>query len=304
MRFTRSEYTDQVVALRAERRASRRAVGDNFAFEENVGGDRTADFERFVAIDPGLLAAVSEYFFTSVQGSRRDHTPSTFGAINAAALMSAGIEPVQKIVRVEQIDGVLDRGLDFEMIRDACKLSPPDASVVAPLVRGLNEYSGARPAFACFRAEVAPDLASVDWLLRLRARLGLGHFSPADGQTLHFVRMEYTVAEVFSQAVVAQPFAVPTVLETRNSEFFLPAPAGAGFGYTVDLDAAAVRAAVREFLHVRLTYEVRHVKQVATLTGPLPPTRLAEARDAHLGRVRVGSSRSDYGAMMAGEVDP
>jgi hypothetical protein len=269
-----------------------------------VGSDRAADFEGFGAIDPGLLAAVGAYFFTSVQGNRRDHTPSTFTAMNAAALMSDGIDPNQKIVRIERIDDVLDsRRLDFEAIRRGLAGSPPDASVVAPLIRALNEYTGARPAFACFRAEVAPDLAAADWLPRLRERLGLGHFSPADGETWHFARMEYTAAEVFSQAAMAQPFAVPTVLDTRASEFFFPAPAGVGFGYTVDLDPAAVRATVREFLHVRLTYEVRHMVKVAALAGPLPATPLAAARDAHLGRVRAACGRPDYGAMMAGEVD-
>lgn len=304
MRFARSDYADEVVALRLERRAERRALGDNFAFEENLGSDRGADFERFVALDPGLLAAVSDYFFTSVQGSRREHTPSTFTPINAPALMSSAIEPNQKIVRIEQIDDVVSRyGLDFDAIRDACKASSPDASVVALLLRGLNAYPGARPAFACFRAEVAADLAEADWLPRLRERLGLGHFSPAAGETWHFVRMEYTAADVFSQAAMAQPFAVPTVLETRNSEFFFPAPAGVGFGHTVDLNPAALRSTVREFLHVRLTYDIRHVKQVAALTGPLAAIPLAAARDSHLGRLRAASGRSEYGAMMAGDVD-
>ena len=59
---TRADYAAELAALRASRRAVRRALGDNFQFEENVGSDRQADFESFAAIDPGLKAGAGEYF--------------------------------------------------------------------------------------------------------------------------------------------------------------------------------------------------------------------------------------------------
>ena len=41
----RPDYASELAILRASRRADRRALGDNFQFEENVGSDRQADFE-------------------------------------------------------------------------------------------------------------------------------------------------------------------------------------------------------------------------------------------------------------------
>jgi hypothetical protein len=312
MRFTRGDHTDDLVRLRADRHPPRRAIGDNFAFEENVGADRLADFERFGATVTGLLPIAAEYFSVSVQGFRRGHIPSTFAPVNASALMSAGIEPTQKIVRIERLDEILSRGgaasraeidTDFARLRDAVEAHPMDRSVVDPLIRSLNLYPGARPSFACFKAEAASDLATPDWLPGLLARLGLGHYALKVGEIGHVALMQYTVEEVFKQATVAHPFAVPTVLESRGSEYFFPAPAGQGVGYAVDLDPAAGRDWIREFLHVRLTYRADHLARVARLTGPTPAIGVAAVRDAHLTRVRAKCARPDYGAPMSDGVD-
>jgi hypothetical protein len=312
MRFTRSDHADDIIRLRADRRPPLRAIGDNFVFEENVSPDRMADFENFRSTVTGLRPVAAEYFFAMVQGTRRDHLPVTFAPVNAAALMAAGIEPTQKIVRVERLDDLLNRGgtataaeivADFTRLEAAVAAHPPERAVIDPLLRTLNLYPGARPAFACFRAEVAADLAELDWLVRLHARLGLGHHALPDSETAHFALMQYTAAEVFRQAAVTQPFAVPTVLEARNSEFFFPAPAGQGVGYAVDLDPAAGRDGIREFLHVRLTYGAEHLVRVGRLTGPSSAIRLAAVRDAHLERVRGRCSRPDYGEPMSGAVD-
>jgi hypothetical protein len=59
-----------------------RAVHDNFAFEENVGSDRQAEFERLAVPSSDLRARMQKYFERSVQGGRRGHLPSTFSPIN------------------------------------------------------------------------------------------------------------------------------------------------------------------------------------------------------------------------------
>jgi hypothetical protein len=312
MLFTRDDHMADLDRLRTDRHPPVRAIGDNFAFEENVGSDRLAHFERFAATAVGLRPIAAEYFFVSVQGSRRDHTPSTFEPVNAPALMSATIEPTQRIARIERLDDVFSRRgaaspaeseADFVRLQDALASSPADRSVVDPVVRALNAYSGARPSFACFKAEVVADLAASDWLERMRGRLGLGHHALAAGEMGYFALMQYTADEVVRQAKVAQPFAVPTVLEARNSEYFFPAPAGQGVGYAVDLDHAAGRDGIREFLHVRLIYRAEHLARVARLIGPTPAVSLAAVRDGHLVRVRARCARADYGAPMSGEVD-
>lgn len=223
--------------------------------------------------------------------------------------MVAGIERTQKIVRVERLDEVLtDSLVNFDQLQAALAAGRIDRSLFDPLLRTMNGFSGARPSFACFKAEAAPDLAAADWLPRMLARLGLGHHRLASGETGHFALMQYTVEEVFREATVTaaavtQPFAVPTVLESRNSEFFFPAPAGQGIGYAVDLDPGAGRDWIREFLHIRLTYSADNLARVARLTGPTPDIGLAAVRDAHLSQVRTKCARPEYGAPMSGEVD-
>ena len=297
----RPDYASELAILRASRRADRRALGDNFQFEENVGSDRQADFEGFAAIDPGLRAAAGGYFFASVQGTKRDHTPSTFSPMNTRALLPS-VEPVQKIARLECIDDLLPMiPGGFAALDDA--IATANAAVLAPLIRAMNGYEGARPAFACFKAEIADDLRQPDWLSRYIARLGLGHHACKSG-THHFLLMEYTAAEVLKQSTVPLPFAIPTVLEAPNSAFFFPAPAGSGYGYTVDLVPPAASRATREILHIRLAYRIEHIAKAGTTTAPLTVAPLAAARDGHLHTLRARTGRSSYGEPMSPHVDP
>jgi hypothetical protein len=305
MDFTRGDFADEVATLRASRVPTSRAIGDNFAFEENVGPDRLRDFESAYSVAPGLGAAAASYFDTSVQGTLRTHIPSTFQPINRPALMASTISRNQKIVRLERIDDVLNKNplIQFASFQKGALSRPKDLSVVMPFIRAINSYPGARPAFASFKAEVDADLRASDWLSHLIARLGLGHWKIAPGEVAHFALMEYTVEQVFKQTALSQPFAMPTVLEARNSVFFFPAPAGTGYGLTVDLDHAAARDTIREILHIRLDYGPSHLSRVAEFTGPTPPVDLAAARDAHLGRLRTRCGKPRYGSMMSGEVD-
>lgn len=300
MNFTRPDYVAEVARLRGSRRPDQRAMGDNFAFEENLGPDRVKHFEKFVGDQPGLIPNTEQYFFEAVQGQLRSHVPVTFQPINSQALMSAGIEPNQTIARIECIDTPLvDSGTDYA----ALAANPRDPSLSTPLLRAMNQYAGARPAFACFRAELADDLTADDWLPRLIARLGLGHFAAKRGETKRFALMKYLAKEVVDSTHVKQPFAIPTVLESRCNEFFCPAPPGPGVGYAVDLDAATGRGWVREFLHMRVTWKAEHLDRLGAITGPTPPLALAAARDAHIGRLRTAADRPNYGEDMSPHVD-
>ena len=301
MNFTRSDHAADLLRLRASRKPDQRAIGDNCVFEENLGAKRVAHFEAFDGDDPGLIPHATAYFLESIQGSIRTHIPSTFEAVNAPALMSAGIEPNQRITRLECIDDALNRsGTDFA----ALQADPRDAGLLGPLLRIMNGYPGARPAFACFRAEVAGDLKAPDWLPRLIARLGLGHFAVKSGETKRFALMSYLARDVIESTALLQPFAIPTVLDGGCNSFFFPAPPGQGFGYAVDLDPAAKRDFVREFLHMRITWDARQVDRFGEVTGPNAPVALPSARDAHLHRLRTASGRPNYGETMSPHVDP
>ena len=121
MHFGRADFNDDLASLRADRRPALRAVGDNFAFEENVGPDRLADFEAFNPTNPNLRATAGEYFWELVQGVERTHTPSTFRPVNRSALLPGDIEPAQKIIRIERVDEALNKlpWLNFEQLEAA-----------------------------------------------------------------------------------------------------------------------------------------------------------------------------------------
>ncbi|MBF0307843.1 MAG: hypothetical protein HQL41_19695 [Alphaproteobacteria bacterium] len=308
MRFTRDDFEGDVVAWRRSGDVSTRARGDNFAFDEHVGPDRLADFESFDFQAPGLKGACGEYFYSSVEGAERTHVPSTFASINERALRYENIEDNQKIVRLERIDDALgaaghanERDAAFERLTAATGFQR-DESVIQPILRQFEAYIGARPVFACFHCEVATDLKAPDWLPRLVARLGLGHHVLQRGERGYFALMTYTVGEVREQARhIAHPFAVPTVLESRGSPHFFPAPYGRREGYAVDLDHRADRVSICEFLHARLSYRPAHLVKVGRLDGPTPDLDLAAVRDAHLRRVRERVGRPDFGAPMIEE---
>jgi hypothetical protein len=230
--------------------------------------------------------------------------PDTFKPLNASALMRR-FEPNQKVVRLIRIDRVLasDPSIDVDRLVAS---APPDPDIAGRLVRLLNEYPGAPPAFACLRAEVKDDLAAADWLPRLIARLGLGHHAPRPGERMRFALMQYLASDVAAATggLVDTPFAIPTVVDQGPGEFFFPPAAGLGWGFTADLDPSAGRPPVREFLHHRLPWEVRHIARLGILTGPLPRAALATLRDAHLARLRSASGRATYGEEMSTAVDP
>jgi hypothetical protein len=245
-----------------------------------------------------------------VQGTRRMHVPVTFTATNQDALYLSEIEPNQKIVRVECLDDIL-AGIKLIYSEIAPFIEPPDRddNLVAHLVEQFELYPGARPAFVAFKSEVKTDLAAPNWLVRLRNRMGLGHYAPAPGQRQAFGLMEYPVSDVIAEwqpleaRGAVRPFANPTVLDGKGvSPYFFPSPRNLASSFAVDLDAPG-RTPIREMLHVRLTYRPHHLIRVGELVGPLPPVKLSAARDAHLAMLRNDSGRHDFGATMMGEVD-
>jgi hypothetical protein len=219
------------------------------------------------------------------------------------------LEANQKIVRVECIDGALNNiRRDFADIEQAVKAGQRDNDLIAQLVDQFALHRGARPTFVAFKSEVASDLGEADWLLRLRNRLGLGHYSPRPGQRQRFALMEYLVKHVVAEwrpleARGAQrAFAFPTVLESQGSPHFFPSPRELPSSFTVDLGGAG-KPSIREMLHVRITYMADHLVKVGELVGPLAPFQLGSVRDSHMEQLRRDSGRADFGASMSSDVD-
>ncbi len=311
MKFDHKELQNDLNAMRLSRLAPERAVGDNFLFEERVSDIREKYFEDFDPTATKLSTLQSRHFRLAVQGARRSHVPTTFQTGNALALYRPDIEPNQKLVRLERIDDILmGAGQDYAALQTALSPRSRDDALISTIVDQWKIFPGARPSFVAFKSELQDDLTKSDWLIRLRERLGLGHFAPAPGEKQSFALMEYKVKDVLDdwEALKSRgaerPFAFPTVLEAPGSPHYFPAPTGSAGGFTIDLsETDRSRASIRELLHIRLNYRLEHLVRVGQLVGPLPELKLSAARDAHLDKLRRQSGRADFGTHMAGEVD-
>jgi hypothetical protein len=125
---------------------------------------------------------------------------------------------------------------------------------------------------------------------------------------MSFALMEYLAGDVLEEFArlrargAERAFAMPTVLDGKPSEFFMPSPRELSSGFAADLGETP-GPMIRELLHVRLTYRPHHLVRVGQLVGPLPPVPLAKVRDRHLDMLRNHAGRADFGNHMTGEVD-
>jgi hypothetical protein len=297
MDITRLDLQTSAADLLRSSSVEERAIGENFAIEENVGPNRRAHFEGETTREAELREAAEAYFRDTVQGMARGHPSSTFDpTLNAEALLPATVEGNQKIIRLEKIDGLIaaEPDLDFDRLQGAIggRSGGRDLDVLAQFVDLFRTYPGERPAFVTWKSEVEADLKAADWLDRLIGRLGLLHHFHGPGK---FALMEYLAQDVIDTAAnrgVARPFALGTVLECRNNPAFFPAPRGGRTGFAVGLDADAAR----ELLHMRIDYLPTHVVKLGQRTGPKPVPDLAAARLRHAGWVRTVANRPDFGS--------
>lgn len=178
MKFDHKELQNDLNAMRLSRLAPERAVGDNFLFEERVSDIREKYFEDFDPTATKLSTLQSRHFRLAVQGARRSHVPTTFQTGNALALYRPDIEPNQKLVRLERIDDILmGAGQDYAALQTALSPRSRDDALISTIVDQWKIFPGARPSFVAFKSELQDDLTKSDWLIRLRERLGLGHFA-------------------------------------------------------------------------------------------------------------------------------
>jgi hypothetical protein len=297
--FKRSDLRHSMQQLAASVDVYERSIGFNYTIEENVGPARQNHLENFDPAEGEVRALVDSYYRGTIEGLVRGHLPSTFDEVlNSDALLSASVESNQKIVRLERIDALINRGgLDFARLVTA--VGAHDSDDISALTDLFTTYPGERPVFAAFKSEVEKDLADPDWLQLLIDRLGLLHFYPFDsGLTYSFALMEYTAEEVIAsarRAGISQCFAVATALECRNNPAFFPVPRGSSQGFTVDLRHRAISLQMlREILHVRIDYDWRHVMRLGRWTGAVQPD-IEAARTRHLAALRTNTGRAGFG---------
>ncbi|WP_029010643.1 hypothetical protein [Azospirillum halopraeferens] len=307
---------------RFARTAAARAVCDNFRFEERVTDDRwaaydTHDFEPPPTRPRRTMAVKHADYVANRLNAPPDGVPATFTADNADALI-ATLAP-RDIIRVECIDWLFDRVGRFTKpnVLNAFRMAknrgraPTDPvrltqnRLLEAFVERWNRRRDNRPGFAAFRDEVKDDLEDRNWFLRLRDRLGLGHFHvPNHAKEYTVVAMAYTVAEVLEATPRAErqrAFAVPTVLDGPLNPFYVPAPTELPYGRTLDLrEDAACNRLVAEILHRRIDYSVAHMEKMASIAAPMPEPSLKRLRNAHLRCLR--EYRSDFGEPMPDHV--
>lgn len=246
-----------------------------------------------------------------------DTCPETFQNVEAQP-QYLGCAETLDLVRVESLGFIARaahvtvaqlKALASQVIRG---MSPIDESAwtlavmeLEAILQAWSRHIDLRPVFAGFWEDMQSVFgadSNVDpagWADTLRDRLGLAHHDPvAKGGPIDILVFRYPVKLIPSlcdgSAVAGRPLVPPTVLDTRFSEPFLPAPKGSQTGHTVEL-AANTHLPRREVLHPNVVFWARHVFRVGTIRKPLPGD-LPYARGLHILDLQQQTGRADYAA--------
>lgn len=308
-----------LVTMYGAKSPATRARAENMIFDEQVDPARQQTYEAGFA--PPLadyrsfLAAHRRYVKKAVYIEK----PETFEAANQMAAQPALSNPIagaQLLVRIECLDFALTHlsvgsVADLEHCRAVYRkeigdpqVSEADAKqMLEKVCISLNGNPNAvRPRFAAFRQDVADDIDTPDWALRLRDRLGLPHYPSTKRFGPHPVAlMCYSVDDVVEKAVkLGLPYAaaVPTVLDAEPYEVFHPAPREATYGRTLNLAGSQdCDRLASEILHPRIDYKPSHILKIGTIStkAELGPARLKKLREDHLCCLQLLSGRDDFG---------
>ena len=148
MDFHRSELLDSAQALARSSEVHERSIGLNYLIEENVGDARRDEVEAFDTTSADVREVVQSYFDGSIQGVSRGHPSSTFDeSLNEIALLPVTVEPNQKIIRLERIDGLMtkDPTLTFDRLSEAHARGGDE--VLQAFVDLFSTYPGERHRF-------------------------------------------------------------------------------------------------------------------------------------------------------------
>jgi len=167
-----------------------------------------------------------------------------------------------------------------------------------------------RPVFAAFWEDLAdlfgttPGNDVSDWANRLRDRLGLAHYDPAQrGSSIDVLVFRYEIgclAQIREFGPNVRALVSPTVLDGNLSYAFCPAPAGAKTGYTLDLSGANTPR--REVLHPTLAFRARHLWRIGTITEPVDLSSFETLRGLHLLWLQGQTGVTDYAVDTDGDL--
>ncbi len=227
---------------------------------------------------------------------RHDDNFTEFGAVDKGLHLLRVLDLGAMLKLMQQLLGaVVAEGRVVEAAAEVTRHWPEvdkAAAEARSLLEGMlgtwNGISDLRPAYASFFAEHAsllgdaPEAAGGAWADRLRDRLGLAHLDPTQRGPIHIMVFRYPVTRVPTRLRLRgrRPLATPTVLDSRWSKAFCPAPPDHHCGRVVDL-AAELNEPASEVVHPHFDLDVKDLFRVGQVTKEVPGD-LWEARQAHL----------------------
>ena len=279
-----------------------RFIPRNFLLDERVSPEREALYRAGVERHmPQWRRGHEEYLAARVLMKHKP--PETFTAPNAHNLLPS-VEPRQHLVRLERAESVAQAaGLPLTALLDLARevVANRDAEnkEFGKALRKWLDGRDRRPSFSGFWDDVEelfePDLLP-DWADVLRDRLGQTRFTPTGGNGIPVLLFRYPVQRVLDLRPkipgAVQLLAVPTVLDSRPSPAFCPAPREAHYGRVLDLSDGPYHLRC-EVLHPRVDYQARDLFLVGEVKA-LPSRSIPDARKLHLELLRVLHQRPNY----------
>jgi len=321
------DFTDFLKRLSAAEKPVPAFVARNFLLDEGISDPRAKSYQRARAGARHAdyqtwLKAHGDYLINNVFRPRL--APSLASTLDPNDPLSCPetFRPDEDLyfeydlqldlIRVEELRGFAQvAGLPEKEVRQAAAdwLNEPTAESKKTWedVLGLwADRAEVRPMFAALFEDVAPLLEDrQNWAERLRDALGLAHLDPAArGRPIEILVFRYPVKVVPRLRTLSsrrRPLAVPTVLDSRFSPAFCPAPRGCATGYVIDLSGSASELR-REVIHPPVPFRADHLVKLGEVRRSVDLTALLIARGLHLLAVRGLAARPQYASETEGDL--
>jgi hypothetical protein len=317
MPFGRNSWPEFDATLQgfASGSADFRFVARNFLLDERVPFPREDSYKSTVALsdfrsETGWRDAHEEYL--SARLFVTHGPPETFTNANRGNLLS-DLEPRQHLIHLERAepiarsagtraDRLLEIAGDFLAGQDGLRGTLADTLEVWLRSRHRG------PVFSSFWGEFSdlfePDETS-DWPDRCRDRMGMAHLAPTGGPSIPVILFRHplrTVLDLRAKIPEAiQLVAVPTVLDTRMSPAFCPAPQEAPYGHVLDLSSDVPYRLRFEVIHPTPDYRPEDIFRIGQITSA-PARTIEQARGLHLSLLRDIILRGDYATQTNGDL--
>jgi hypothetical protein len=298
MAFQRDSFSDFYRLLRVVQSdvdAEQRIIAENFLLEERLTDEREDSYgEDVVAPSDAGTWSFAHDNYVAGKINLAAGMPETFTDANRPNLLGR-IDEDQYLVRVEELAWPAGlTGMSAHELSGYLQnfiASGKYTDIIDKLLADWNAARDCRPCFAGFWGEAKDlfvdsagnEMDNDNWANELRDRFGLGHYDPLAGAPIHVLLLRYRVRDVFAAISTAGVFAVPTVLDSKWSQFFCPSPVGMDFGQTLDLSPGGKDEYLLncEILHQRIDWQPEQIYRVG-LIDRSPGKTCPEARKIHL----------------------